>query len=114
MSNTGHRGVAVTLLAACASSTTTSTTSTNSQAKATNLLTAGSQAQVAGKATTAITDYNQAIALDSDNKFAYYHVGVIGQQQNRSSDAESFTDRRCSLTLATSPRLQLGRPPGGS
>jgi tetratricopeptide (TPR) repeat protein len=77
------------LLSGCAAAATSSPAS-NSQTRANDLLNAGLHAQVSGDAKAAISDYNQVIALDSTNKYAYYNLGLIAQQQNRSSDAEKY------------------------
>jgi Flp pilus assembly protein TadD len=80
------------VLAGCGPSST-STTGTS----ATSILNAGLKAQVSGNLSTAITDYNKVLAIDPQNKYAYYNLGLIAQQQNHSSDAEK--DYRLALLI---------------
>jgi tetratricopeptide (TPR) repeat protein len=49
----------------------------------------GLQAHQAGDYHTAVTHYRQALAIDPNNKFAYYNLGLIDQINGRLTDADA-------------------------
>jgi tetratricopeptide (TPR) repeat protein len=75
---------AVATLAACGGST-----SPQSDAQiALNDLNAGLNAQAAGNLSEAATDYQNAIAHDAHNKYAYYDLGLVQQLMGQAAAAE--------------------------
>ena len=63
-------------------------TKTSAQ-KALDALSKGLAAHRAGNLTEAAKDYHEVLALDPNNKFAYFDLGVIDQAQGRSQAAEA-------------------------
>jgi Flp pilus assembly protein TadD len=58
------------------------------QEKAADLINQGIAAQSAGNLDTAAADFLEATKEDSKNKFAFYNLGVVYQQQGKMVDAE--------------------------
>ena len=86
-----HRsGMAAVLIAVLATLAACGSSSTQSEAQiAANDLNAGLSAQAAGRMSEAATDYKNAIAHDSHNKFAYYDLGDVQQLTGQSAAAET-------------------------
>ncbi len=57
--------------------------------KASDALSAGLEAHVAGNLDEAAKDYRAALALDPQNKFAYFDLGVIDETRNNLASAEN-------------------------
>ena len=57
--------------------------------KSSDALNKGLEAHLAGRLDEATTDYREALALDPQNKFAYFNLGLIDQTQNRLDAAEN-------------------------
>jgi tetratricopeptide (TPR) repeat protein len=58
--------------------------------QASNALSAGLRAQVAGRSAEAVKDYRKVLAHDPKNKFAFYNLGLIDQRAGRTASAEQF------------------------
>lgn len=57
--------------------------------KASDAVNRGLEAHLAGKLDEATTAYREALALDPQNKFAYFNLGLIDQTQNHLEAAEN-------------------------
>jgi tetratricopeptide (TPR) repeat protein len=73
------------MLAACGG--TSPSPQSNAQIAA-NDLNAGLAAQAAGNLTEAASDYKSAIAKDTQNKYAYYDLGLVEQLMGQSAASE--------------------------
>ena len=62
--------------------------STSSTA-ADGILAAGLRAQTAGNISEATSDYNQVLAINPKNQYAYYNLGLIAQQAHNNATADS-------------------------
>ena len=71
----------VALIGACGHQKTDAT-------KASDALAAGLKAHAAGQLVTAAEKYHETLALDPNNKYAYFDLGVIDQSQGRAASAE--------------------------
>jgi len=68
-----------------------------SQQQAQALVAAGIRYQSTGQTVQALADYNSAINLDPNNKYAYYNRGLIYQGQAKNVEAEK--DYRKALSI---------------
>ena len=93
---------AVLILASCGGGGGGKASGSNSTA---TLLQAGLTAQASGDSAQAITDYNDVVAKDPSNKFAYYDLGVIYQQRNDIANATKEYRRALVIDPGYKPAL---------
>jgi len=92
-------------MTACGGSGKKSSGTTGSASDANNLVQAGLTAQSAGRLDEARQDYLAAIAKDPTNKFAFYDLGGIYQQQNNAIDATTAYNKAIAIDPAYKPAL---------
>lgn len=80
--------------------------SARSQSKqALDALNAGLKEQVAGHYGAAQREYKAVLANDANNKYAFYNLGLIAQNEQRSADAESAYRRAIAIDPNFIPAL---------
>ena len=93
-------------LGACSSSSkpgATGTTTAQDAKETAKILKRGLQEQLAGNIADAEKDFKDVISRDPNNKYAFYDLGLIYQNQKKASDAEA----QYRLALAIDPKFEV-------